>query len=217
MSTSTPSLDIAYAGCDSLQGRFLALLPRIERHAWIFFRHVKCPVKKADCVAETVALCWRWFVRLAERGKDAAQFASVLASFAARAVKSGRTLCGKLKSKDVMNEWTQQRQGFIVSKLPEFTPVLTNPLNEAVTDNRRTPVPDQVVFRCDFPRWLTTLSQRNRRIAQEMAMGERTQDLARKYGMVPGRISQLRREFKDDWTRFCADPAEAYEPLIPAK
>jgi hypothetical protein len=27
--------------------------------------------------------------------------------------------------------------------------------------------------------------------------------------MSPGRVSQLRRDFMEDWTRFTADPADA--------
>ena len=46
-------------------------------------------------MAETIALSWKWFVRLAERGKDVGQFVTVLAAFAARAVKSGRRPVGQ--------------------------------------------------------------------------------------------------------------------------
>jgi len=37
---------------------------------------------RADAVAEVVALCWMWFCRLANRGKDATTFSTTLASFA---------------------------------------------------------------------------------------------------------------------------------------
>ena len=75
-----------------LRTRFLSILPRIKTHARIYFRHVKCYHKKADCISETMALAWKWFVRLAEKGKDATQFPSTLASYAARAVRSGRRM-----------------------------------------------------------------------------------------------------------------------------
>lgn len=58
------------AGKNELQFAFLTLLPRIETHARIYFRHLKCPDRKQDCVQEVIALAWKWFVRLAERGKD---------------------------------------------------------------------------------------------------------------------------------------------------
>ena len=37
-------------------------------------------------------------------------------------------------------------------------------------------------------------------------LGERTSEVASKHGLSPGRVSQLRREFHDDWEFFCAEP-----------
>jgi hypothetical protein len=132
---------------EELQTRFLGVLPRIETHARLAFRHVKCPGKKAASISEAVAICWKWVIRLAEKGEDATKFPMALASFAARAVCSGRRVCGQEKAKDAMNEQTQQRRGFSVSKLPDFSTLNTNPLAEALTDNTVSPVPDQVAFR----------------------------------------------------------------------
>jgi hypothetical protein len=95
-----------------LQSRFLTIKPRIETHARIYFRGIRCFHEKADRIAETVALAWKWFKRMAKRGKDATQFPSVLATYAAKAVKSGRRIAGQLKTRDVMSERTQQRKGF---------------------------------------------------------------------------------------------------------
>jgi hypothetical protein len=83
------------SGKNELQFAFIEMLPRIERHARVCFRNVKCPQRKADCIQEVIAVCWKWFVCLAERGKDASTFVSALATFAARAVRSGRRLAGK--------------------------------------------------------------------------------------------------------------------------
>jgi hypothetical protein len=195
-----------------LHARFLSILLRIEQHARIYFRHIKCREQKADRVAETVALAWKWFVRLAERGKDGTRFPSVLANFAARAVNSGRRVCGQLKAKDVFNELVQQRHGFCVGKLPDFSTESTNPLAEALTDNTVSPVPDQVQFRCDFPAWLTSRTQRDRRMIERMAMAERTKDLARTFGLSEARVSQLRREYQEDWGRFAEGTPDEREP-----
>ena len=86
-----------------LHARFLTMLPRIETHAKIYFRDVRCSAKRADWIAETIALAWKWFLRLEERGKDAAQFVSALASLAAKAVRSGRRVAGMEWAKDLMN------------------------------------------------------------------------------------------------------------------
>lgn len=187
---------------EQLQSRFLGILPRIERHAKIYFRHVPCRQKRTDLVAETVALAWRWFVRLAEKGRDGTQFPTALANYAAKAVRSGRRVCGQERARDVMSQLAQQRHGFCVGKLPDFSTESTNPLTEALTDNTRSPIPDQVQFRCDFPAWLRTRTQRDRHLIERMAMRERTTDLARKFGLSEGRVSQLRQEFYEDWNLF---------------
>ena len=80
-------------------------------------------------------------------------------------------------------------------------------LEEALHDNTRSPVPDQVAFRFDFPAWLNTLSERDKRVVEDLMVGERTLDVARKHGLSPGRVSQLRREFMTGWRHFCGDQA----------
>jgi hypothetical protein len=187
---------------ERLHERFLALLPRIQLHAQIYFRSVRCPDKREDCVAETVGLAYQWFVRLAQRGKDAAQFPAALASLAARAVRSGRRLCGQERARDALSALAQQRHGFTVGKLPDFSTLHGTPIEEALRDNARTPPPEAAAFRCDFPAWLATLSDRDRRLVQDMAQGERTQRLARKYRLSPARISQKRRAYHADWKQF---------------
>jgi len=188
-----------------LRARFLAIRERIEMHARICFRHIRCWFQKDDLIAETIALAWKWFRRLAQKGKDAREFASVLASYAARAVRSGRRVTRQLKPQDVLSEVARQRHGFYVGKLPDFSTLDTNPLSDALIDNTRSPVPEQVQFRLDFPAWLGTRTDRDRCLIGDMMTGQRTLDLSRRYGLSPGRISQLRREFHDDWQHFCGE------------
>jgi hypothetical protein len=190
---------------EQLHARFLAILPRIERHGRVYFRHVRSRFKRDDLIAEMVALCWKWFVRLVRRGKDPTRFASALATFAAKAVNSGRRLCGNERAKDVLSPVAQRRRDFAVQSMPEYSTLSGNPLFEALTDNGVTPPPDAAAFRLDFPRWLASLGGRNRDIAEDMALGHRTQDLSAKYGVSPARVSQLRGEFCLDWHRFHGD------------
>lgn len=187
---------------EEVQRRFLQILPRVELHARISSRDIKCQHKWADFISEAVSMCWKWWVRLHERGKDPSGFVSTLASLAARHVRSGRRLCGQEKPNDVLSPRAQQMRSFVVEKLPDFSTLNGTPLEDALHDNMRSPIPDQVCFRVDFPAWLRSYSRRNRAIAKDMAMGEPTKALASKFKMSPGRISQLRREFHDDWQRF---------------
>jgi hypothetical protein len=50
-----------------LHTRFLVLLPRIERHGRIYFRHLRGHPKE-EVFQEMRSLAWLWFVRLA-RGR----------------------------------------------------------------------------------------------------------------------------------------------------
>jgi hypothetical protein len=138
----------------SLQASFLAvLLPKVLAHGRVSFRGIKCPHRKEDAIQEMVGLAWKWHLCLAEKGKDATLFPTAIASYAARAVRSGRRLCGQEKSKDVLSMMAQQRHGFTVGKLIEQETLTPNPLTDALIDNRQSPVPEQVCFRCDMPAW----------------------------------------------------------------
>ena len=204
-----------------LHAAFRSILPRIELHARLYFRHLRCPQRQDDAVQETLALAWRWFVRLVERGKDPTTFPTVLAAYAARAVRCGRRLCGQGSGKDVLSPLAWQRHGFAVEGLPCSVRTAHDDRQGAVRgqrkqdaweerlrDNTQTPVPDQVCFRLDFPAWLRTLTARERRLVRAMARNERTLDLAQRFGLSPARISQLRRELHNDWSRFLGDGGE---------
>src|SRR5262245_40347624 len=188
-----------------VQQRFLAVLPRVERHARIHFRSVRCPHARADAVAETLALAWAWFVKLVRRGQDPARFVSVLATYAVRHVRSHRRLCGQEPGRDVLSARAQARHGFLVASLPQGSGLLGNEFDEALQDNTQSPVPDQVGFRLDFPCWLATRSERDRRVVGDLMVGERTADVAAKHGLSQPRISQLRRDFLEDWRRFTGE------------
>lgn len=203
---------------DPLHVAFLALLPRIESHARMYFRAEKCPGRKADRIAEVLGLAWRWYRRLVERGKDPSRFAVVLANFACRAVKCGRRVCGQEKPRDVLSPRAQQRHGFSVGSLPGSTATAHEHLfgkvhgqraldafEERLQDNRKTAILEQVVFRLDFPAWRKTRRQRDRRIIDHFIVGERTQDVSRKFHLSPSRVSQLRRQFHDDWSQYGAE------------
>jgi hypothetical protein len=205
-------------GPDPLHAAFLVLLPRVETHARIYFRGIACKDKRADRVAETVGLAWRWYVRLQERGKDPQEFPQAFACLVARAVKCGRRVAGTEKATDVMNERCQQQYGFKVESLAASTRApfdrlysephgqeMQDPVEERLQYNLVSPIPTQVQFKIDFAAWLKTLTPRERRIIQAMARNERTLDLSKTFKVSPGRMSQLRREFCLGWKRFCGD------------
>jgi hypothetical protein len=198
---------IAALNAQPMQQRFLQALPRIQLHAKISSRHIKCSHKRQDFISEVVGLCWKWWQRLVERGKKPWSFVSTLASFATKAVRSGRRVCGQLKPRDVHSERAQQRHSFCLTKLPDMATLSDNPLSQALIDNTQTPPDEQAMFRLDFASWLRSLSRRDKALATDMGMGEGTMNLAQRYGLSPSRISQKRGLFQQDWQRF-NDPVE---------
>jgi hypothetical protein len=206
------------ADLERLQAAFLSILPAIRTHASIYFRGLRCPGKRDDAVAETVAVAWKWHLRLAERGKDATRFPCALASLAARHVRCGRRLCGQEKGEDCLSSLAQAQHGFRLEPLPHSTcrdreslygnthgQHYADAFEERLGDNTQTPVLDQVVFRCDFKDWLGGLPPRDRLVVAALMAGERAGDVAGKFGVSPGRVSQMRRELMLGWRRFVGE------------
>ena len=73
-----------------------------------------------------------------------------------------------------------------------------------VEDRNATPA-DVARVRIDFGSWLGTLSRRDRRIAEILSVGETTGNVASRFHVSPGRVSQLRRELAQSWHEFQAD------------
>ena len=201
-----------------LHTRFLVLLPSIETHGRVYFRHLK-PHRKEEALQDMLALAWVRFLRLAQRGKDVLEFLATFNEFLVRAVGNGRRVLGIEKAKDAMCVRTQKRRGFKVESLPQATRASHESLYSAVhgqkehdafeerlCDNTLTPVPDQAAFRIDWSAWRQTQTERDSRIIDDLMVGERTLDVSRKHGLSAARISQLRRRLYDDWQEFCAVP-----------
>src|SRR4029077_14682291 len=91
---------------------------------------------------------------------------------------------------------------------PEYRTLAGSPAEEALVENTVTPPDAQVAFRLDFPRWRGSYARRDRRIIDDLMVGERTRDVSRKYGISPARVSQKRRRFYHEWLQFLgeADP-----------
>jgi hypothetical protein len=190
----------------SADAAFLAVLPTVQRNAQMKFRYVRCVHQRADLIQEVLAYGLKWTRLLWARGKDVRNFPARLAHYAVLAVRNGRRLCGSTRAKDVTNTATQARVGFACG-LADHQSGTSNPVAEALHDNTRSDVADQAAFRIDFPVWLLTCTGRDRRIIGDMLRETRTLDLARKYRLSEGRISQLRRKYCEEWRQFHGEAA----------
>ena len=187
----------------------LEILPKVQRHAFFTFWGMKDFNRFEDRVQETLCLCWKWTCRLWEQGKDARAFPTALARFATRHVKGGRSLVGgKAGRNDALSPLAHAIHGFIAQSLAEHENTASAASwMERLVDQPGSRVAELAAFRIDFPAWLQRLSGRDRGMAEEMARGETTRDLASRFGVSPGRVSQLRRDFREDWRGFVRAPA----------
>jgi hypothetical protein len=197
---SRPSAELEHA-----QAGFVAALSRILRIARFRFRQVPCPHSREDAICETVALCWVWYIRLVQKGRNPAEFISALARYGVRTVNSGRRACGQERANDCLSRHCQQFRKTLEPQPSRGRITDENVLEDALCDNTQTPVPNQVQFRCDFGDWEHQLPTVKQRLVKGLALGHRTTDLAAEFGLSAGRISQLRKEFAEDYAAFCGD------------
>jgi hypothetical protein len=184
----------------SLEDRFTDLLPTINDQLRFAFKN-EPPERKEEMIAEAIANCWVAFVKLIERGLDDVIYATPLAQFAIRQVYSGRKVGGTMNQNDVSSEYAQRKQKFTLERLDRYNKRKFIWVELLVEDRKAGPA-DTAAARIDFGDWLRTLGGRRRRIAEMLAEGQTTSVTAAKFGVSLGRISQLRRELRDDWETF---------------
>lgn len=188
---------------------FLAMVPTIVQYARRAFRDASAELRE-DLIQEVIANCLVAYVRLIERGKEDLAYPTVLAMFAIRQIKDGRRVGKRINIRDVYDQHAQIKGGYQLHHLGAPRDHRGG-WREQLVENDRTPVADQVVFRIDFPMWLDSLSARDRRIVNELAVGERPGDVARRFGVSASRISQLRSEFQKSWEAYVDDETAVAE------
>jgi hypothetical protein len=123
----------------------------------------------------------------------------------------GRQVGSRNSTTDVLSPLTQRKRGFKVESLPTSSVIAHERLSstpdrlrhdefeEWLRDNTRSPVPDQAAFRVDFPTFLASLGRRDRTLARFLALGHPSHVAATRFGMSAGRVSQLRRAWRERW------------------
>ena len=183
---------------------FSSSCPESNATAQLAFARVPAEARE-NLVQEAVVSSMLAYVRLYERGRTAVAFASVLVKYAVAQIRDGRRVGSKLNNRDVTSPYAQKQRPITIERLDRFDREEGVWL-EAVVEDHHTPVIDQAAFRLDFPQWLSTFNRRDRKIAELLAAGHNTGDVARRFGLSAGRISQKRREYAESWRRFHGEP-----------
>jgi hypothetical protein len=175
---------------------FLAMLPAIRHQLKVAFRHLD-PEARAEAVQEGVCNAMTAYLRLHERGQVEKAYATPLAQYAARQIRDGRKVGGKLNIKDVSSPYCQRLKHVVLERLDKWD--RDEGWMEIVVEDRNATPAEIVRVRLDFDAWLKTLPRRDRKVALDLARGNRTSDVARRYDLSDGRISQLRKELHLSW------------------
>ncbi len=191
--------------CHSVPGwhdEFLTyILPAVETVARNRFRNLPA-VEREEGQAEAVATAMLLFVRLVRRGKNPIVFAGRLAQVAVLRVLAGRLVSTPDNNRDVLSRFARQLRGIQVESLDARQHAPSGVWQEIVIEDRRSTPAETAACRIDVGAWLAGMTSRRRAIAESLAAGYRTEEVAEKFNLSSGRVSQLRREFEASWRAF---------------
>ena len=187
--------------------KFLEMLPAIQRRASLAFRGLSAEARE-DLIEEVVAHAVVAFKSLYDKGKVDLAYPTVLAMYGIRRVKTGRKIGTKLNVRDVSSEYCQLSKGIAVERLDRYDRDAGEWLEVLVEDRKATPA-DTAAARIDVSDWFRTLAPRDRRIAGALAIGNTTNEVAKRFRLTADRISKKRRAFHASWNTFQGEDAAA--------
>ena len=185
---------------ETVHEKFLAMLPRIRQQAVFAFRGLRAEARE-ELTQEVIANAFCAFVQLVCKGKEDSTYPTPLAQFAIRQVRAGRRVGGRLNVHDIMSPHARCAHRLTIERLDRCDEQ-TGDWNQLLIEDRQAGPAETAAARIDLAAWFRTLSQRNQRIAQSLALEEPTGVVARQFGLSPGRISQLRDRFRRSWEQF---------------
>ena len=195
------------------QEQFTANLKAVEDAVKFAFRRRLRPQEYEEALAEARAAAWSAWHGLVQRGKDPVEVG--VHGIAANAIrwvrarrKVGNTNCGR-GAMDVYHSRAQKARDFKLVSLDSLDEAdaadsTRGSWREWLAEDNRVGPADEACFRVDFDEWLEGLPARDRRVAELLATGEMTGEVARMAGISPARVSQLRRELAASWQEFQA-------------
>lgn len=184
--------------------RFVKMLPQIQRYASFYFRK-ETRADREDLVAEVVGMSYLSFASLVERDRLEFAFPSTLARYACKLTRAGRRVGNRSDIRDLMSR-RARKKGIFIHGL--FEQDERGRWEELIVEDKKTRPADVATCRVDFRAWLATLPLRNRRIAEALAAGSTTSEVAERFGVSSGRVSQLRRELDSLWQEFHGELVE---------
>jgi len=182
------------------QSTFVAMLPEIQQKLRLAFCRLDHEARE-DAIEEGIVHSLLAYLRLHEQGRAEVATASSLAWYSSRHVKRGRPAGGSMNGKEPLSRYAQIGNRIQIEPPGKWIDILV--------EDKRAPVPDQVAAKMDVGAWFATLTKRMKEIAKDLAFGCSTSEVAEKYGVTAGRISQLRRTLEESWLMFQGEAVAA--------
>ena len=207
-----PSATLSGASLATAQQQFTAALPAMTEVLQFQLRGWS-PKRRAEVIADAQGAAWAAWYGLVRRGKDPLTVGITGIAFnAARFVRAGRQI-GRGKpgpATDVMSRRAQREHGFALLDLERIEEdeqgmVADNWHHVLMADRRTTPA-DAACFNLDFRAWRAGLPRLKRVVAERLAEGFSTGEVAKKVRLSCGRVSQIRALLKENWASFQGEP-----------
>lgn len=177
------------------------VLPSVTSLSRRTFRRLP-PSEHEEALAAATALGWIMFAALISRGKDPAKFPKRFAVVVVARISEGRMVGSPTNVHDVLSRAAQARHSHTVERLTGRCENSGSQWEEILVENPRTGPAETAAARLDLREWFHRMPSRRRQIAERLAEGHLTIDVARQFRLSSGRVSQLRGEFRKSWEAF---------------
>jgi hypothetical protein len=205
--------------------QFVAALPAIESVLRFQLRRVPKQAR-VDAFADALAATWAAWRSLVQRGKDPLEVGPTgIAARCCLGTKAGRKVGNQNSGRgclDVHDHRAQRRLGLMVHRPDEHDEVEAGASSEAwrerVAEDRRASPADVAAFHVDFEVWLAGLPRRKREMAELLAEGRGTSEVASLLDVSLPAVSITRAWLEASWRSFqgesiASEPANVRRPV----
>ena len=197
---STPSVPVSF------ETLYQKMLPHFQYHARRFKRRNGRRVDRADVIQELAGFALEIYTSLVRRGKHDLIYYTPLMQYAIKRYREGRRFATGSNSTDILSDKTQRLGRSETCQLSQFD---DNADTWKFMHDQQVNVTDSVQFKIDFyDDWLQRQTSRDQQIIYDLMVGETTGNVAKKYGVSDGLISQYRRRYANSWRTFITDKRE---------
>ncbi len=182
------------ASLEQLREEFNGRVEWMRRMVSPFFRRLG-PEAREEAIENTLGLAWLYLYRLHGQGRSEEVTIKQVLWYAIKGTRGGRTPQGQggRISKDVLNYARRGR-------------VRIEHIDVNVFMGRNDSIPEAVALAMDWPEFLKTLTDRQRKILWDILYSPlNNQGIAAKWGLTPGRVSQMRVRIVELYQQFVSD------------